>query len=335
MTRLTDLPRADLPRADVAEPTDAPLTTPGKPGGSEPGAGFRAELDSLVPEARVGRRGFLAGSLGGLGAGFAAAVVPTGPLLAQVIRTDDKGLAAGFVRIPVAGGEMPVYRAMPAGGKALATVLVIHEVFGVHEHIQDVARRFAKAGYLALAPELFFRQGDPKQYATVAELFDNIVSKVADGQVLDDLDRCNAWAAGQGGDGKRLGITGFCWGGRIVWLYAAHQPALKAGVAWYGRLTGPGHPMNPTQPYDAAAGLKAPVLGLYGGADSGIPLTTVDEMELHLSGGSAAAQASTFHIYPDAPHAFHADYRPTYRKEAAEDGWKRTLAWFAEHGVAR
>ncbi len=295
------------------------------------------ELDSLVPDARVGRRGFLAGSLGGLGglgAGFAAAVIPTGPLLAQVIRTDASGLTDGFVRIPVNGGDMPVYRALPAGGKALATVLVVHEVFGVHEHIRDVARRFAKAGYQAIAPELFFRQGDPTQFQTVAGLFENIVSKVADAQVLDDIDACVAWAAQQGGDGKRLGITGFCWGGRIVWLYAARQPALKAGVAWYGRLTGAANPMNPSQPHDVAAVLKAPVLGLYGGEDSGIPLTTVDEMELHLSGGTAAAKASSFHIYPDAPHAFHADYRPTYRKAAAEDGWKRALAWFAEHGVA-
>ena len=294
----------------------------------------RAELDSLVPVAPIGRRGFLAGSLGGLGAGFAAAVVPTGPLLAQVVRTDDSGLTAGLVKVPVKGGEMPVYRAQPEGRTALATVLGVHEVFGVHEHIQDVARRFAKAGYQAIAPELFFRQGDPKPFQTVAELFDKVVSKVPDVQVLDDLDACVAWATTQGGDGRRLGITGFCWGGRIVWLYAARQPALKAGVAWYGRLTGPEHPMNPTQPHDVAADLKAPVLGLYGGADSGIPLTTVDEMELHLSGGSATAKASSFHIYPDAPHAFHADYRPSYRKEAAEDGWRRALAWFAEHGVA-
>ena len=293
----------------------------------------QADFDALVPDARVGRRGFLAGSLGGIGVGFAAAVMPTGPLLAQVIRTDDKGLTAGMVEVPVKGGEMPAYRAQPAHGKALATVLVVHEAFGVHEHIQDVARRFAKAGYQAIAPELFFRQGDPRQYSTVAELFDKIISKVPDAQVMDDLDATAAWATGAGGDGRRLGITGFCWGGRIVWLYAAHQSALKAGVAWYGRLTGPQTPTNPTHPHDAAAGLKAPVLGLYGGADPGIALTTVDEMELHLSDGSAAAQASSFHVYPDAPHAFHADYRPDYRKEAAEDGWKRTLAWFASHGV--
>ena len=295
---------------------------------------WQSEFDALLPPATVGRRGFLAGSIGGIGAGFAAAVVPTGPLLAQVVQTDRTGLVEGMVRIPVQGGEMPVYRARPEGRKALATVLVVHEVFGVHAYIQDVARRFAKAGYQAIAPELFFRQGDPKAYEKVSDLFENIVSKVPDGQVMSDLDACTEWARGDGGDGKRLGITGFCWGGRIVWLYAAHQPALKAGVAWYGRLTGPEHPMNPTQPYDAAATLKAPVLGLYGGADSGVPLTTVEEMELHLSGGTDAAKASTFHVYPDAPHAFHADYRPTYRKEAAEDGWKRALAWFASHGMA-
>ena len=301
---------------------------------ADPQPTWRAEVDALVPKSAVGRRTFLAGSVSSLGAGFAAAVVPTGPLLAQVIETDRAGLTEGIVEIPVKGGTMPAYRAQPAGKQALATVLVVHEVFGVHAYIQDVARRFAKAGYQAIAPELFFRQGDPRQYQTVSELFEQIVSKVPDGQVMDDLDATAAWAGTAGADGKRLGITGFCWGGRIVWLYAAHQAKLKAGVAWYGRLTGPEHPMNPTQPYDAAADLKAPVLGLYGGADAGIPLTTVDEMELHLSGGTPAAQASRFQIYPDAPHAFHADYRPSYRKGAADDGWKRALAWFSEHGVA-
>lgn len=291
----------------------------------------RADLDSLVPRAPVGRRGFLMGTAG---AGFAAAVAPTGPLLAQVVSTDTAGLTEGTVEIAVPGGRMPVYRAQPATGRALATVLVVHEAFGVHEHIRDVARRFAKAGYQALAPELFFRQGDASQYATVAEVFEKVISKVADKQVMADLDACAAWAAGEGGDGKRLGITGFCWGGRITWLYAGHQSKLKAGVAWYGRLTGPEDPMTPTQPYDAAESLFAPVLGLYGGDDPGIPLTTVEEMELRLSLGSPAAEASSIHVYPDAPHAFHADYRPSYRKAAAEDGWQRCLAWFARHGVA-
>ncbi|MET0509974.1 MAG: dienelactone hydrolase family protein [Burkholderiaceae bacterium] len=289
-----------------------------------------AELDSLVPHAPVGRRGFIAGSLG---AGFAAAVAPTGPLLAQVITTDRTGLTEGMIRIPASGAELPVYRAQPQGRVGLATILVVHEVFGVHEHIQDVARRFAKAGYQAIAPELFFRQPEPGERATAAERFEKVVSKVTDTQVMADLDACADWAAANGGDGKRLAVTGFCWGGRITWMYAAHQPRLRAGVAWYGRLTSATSAVTPTHPHDVAEQLHAPVLGLYGGADQGIPLTTVEEMQLRLDGGTAASKASVFHVYPDAPHAFHADYRPSYRKDAADDGWKRALAWFAEHGV--
>jgi carboxymethylenebutenolidase len=290
-----------------------------------------ADLDSLAPHAPVGRRGFV---LGSLTAGFAAAVAPTGDLLAQTITTPTEGLAAGEVKIPVADGSVPAYRAMPAGKTRLPTVLVVQEIYGVHEHIQDVCRRFAHAGYLAIAPELYARQGDPTKYASVPEIFKNVVSKVPDEQVLADLDAAARWASTNGGDPDRLGITGFCWGGRIVWLYAAHNPGLKAGVAWYGRLTGDTSPLTPRHPHDVAARLHAPVLGLYGGEDTGIPLTTVDEMKNRLAAGTAAAKASQFILYRDAPHAFHADYRPSYRREAAEDGWRNALAWFRRHGVA-
>jgi carboxymethylenebutenolidase len=207
-------------------------------------------------------------------------------------------------------------------------------VFGVHEHIADVVRRFAKAGYLAIAPELFVRQGDAQSFGEIGKLLSEVVNKVPDAQVMGDLDACAAWAAANGGDASRLGITGFCWGGRITWLYDAHSPRVRAAVAWYGRLVGDATPGTPKQPIDLAGALHGPVLGLYGGQDSGIPLDTVDKMKAALKGGSAAARQSEFVIYPDAPHAFHADYRPSYRKPAAEDGWKRCLAWFRAHGVA-
>jgi len=209
----------------------------------------------------------------------------------------------------------------------------VQEIFGVHEHIKDVCRRFAKQGYLAIAPELFFRQGDPRTIENVGEIIQAIVNKVPDAQVLADLDACAAWAARNGGDPDRLAITGFCWGGRITWLYAAHGP-VKAGVAWYGRLVGERTPLTPRHPIDVAGMKQGPVLGLYGGADTGIPLETVEQMKAALAQGNAASRASQFVVYPDAPHAFHADYRPSFRQGPAEDGWKRCLAWFAQHGVA-
>ena len=213
-------------------------------------------------------------------------------------------------------------------------VLVVSEIFGVHEHIADVARRFAKQGYLAIAPEMFVRQGDAKSYTEISRLISEVIGKVPDAQVMGDLDATVAWARGQGGDTARLGVTGFCWGGRITWLYSAHNPAVKAGVAWYGRLVGAASPLTPKHPVELAGALNGPVLGLYGGADTGIPLDTVEAMKKALAEGSAAAKKSEFVVYPDAPHAFHADYRPSYRKEAADDGWKRCLAWFKAHGVA-
>ena len=283
-----------------------------------------SDFESLVPGRDVNRRAFLVTSLG---AGFALAVQPA--LAQTAIRTDAAGLVAGEVKIPVRDGEMAAYRALPAGKKQPPVVLVVSEIFGVHEYIQDTCRRLAKAGYCAIAPELFARQGDPRQYTSIPELVEKIVSKTPDAQVMSDLDACVAWAAKMGGDTDRLAITGFCWGGRITWLYCAHNPQVKAGVAWYGRLVGDRNAMTPRQPLDITADLKAPVLGLYGGLDTGIPLETVDKMEGLLKNGSQAARLSEIHVYDNAPHAFHADYRPSYRKDEAEDGWKRMLAWFA------
>ena len=289
----------------------------------------RDDFDLLVPSQGLSRRSF---GRTALGAGFAAAVLP---VVAQTtIKTDTGGLVAGEVDIPVGGFKMPAYRAAPAGKTNAPVIFVISEIFGVHEHIADVARRFAKAGYFAIAPELFVRQGDAQSYGEIAKLQAEVISKVPDAQVMGDLDACAAWASTQGADTTKLGVTGFCWGGRITWLYAAHNPAVKAGVAWYGRLVGNASPLTPRHPVDLAAEIKAPVLGLYGAADTGIPLDTVEKMKAALTAGSAAARASEFHVYADAPHAFHADYRPSFRKQAAEDGWQRCLGWMRKHGVA-
>lgn len=268
---------------------------------------------------------------GALGLGYAAAAAP---IMAQTaIKTPTDGLVAGEIQVAVDGEMVPVYRAAPAGRTGLPVVLVLSEIFGVHEYIADTARRFARAGYLALAPELFIRQGDPTSYGEMARLIAEVISKVPDAQVMRDLDACVAWAAAHGGDASKVAVTGFCWGGRQTWLYAAHNPRVKAGVAWYGRLEGDRNPLRPRYPLDLTRELKAPVLGLYGGADTGIPLDSVERMKAALAQGSPAARASQFVIYPDAPHAFHADYRSSFRQPAAEDGWKRCLAWFAQHGV--
>ena len=286
-------------------------------------------LDSLTPSRDISRRDFVRTSVG---SGFAAAVLP---VTAQtVVQTDTTGLVAGEVSIPVGDFKLPAYRAAPAGVANAPVVLVVSEIFGVHEHIADVARRFAKAGYFAIAPEMFVRQGDAKAYTDIPRLIAEVIGKVPDAQVMADLDACLAWAKGQGADTGRTGVTGFCWGGRITWLYSAHNPAVKAGVAWYGRLVGAPSALTPAHPVDLAGKLNAPVLGLYGGQDTGIPLDTVEKMKAALAAGSAAAKQSAFVVYPDAPHAFHADYRPSFRKDAAEDGWKRCLAWFKANGVA-
>ena len=267
-----------------------------------------------------------------VGVGYAAAV---SPIMAQTaIKTPADGLTAGDVTIDVNGFKMPAYRAAPAGKTNLPVVLILSEIFGVHEYIADTARRFAKAGYLAIAPELFVRQGDAQSYGEMAKLIAEVISKVPDAQVMADLDATVAWAGTQGGNLNKVGVTGFCWGGRQTWLYAAHSKHIKAGVAWYGRLVGNATPLTPVHPVDVVAKLNGPVLGLYGGADTGIPVSTVAQMQSALATGSKAAQASTFVLYPDAPHAFHADYRPSYRKPAADDGWQRALAWFKAHGVA-
>lgn len=281
---------------------------------------------NFEPKTHFTRRDFVMTTLA---TGFAAAVQPVAA--STQVTTDTAGLTAGEVKIPVKDGEVPAYRAMPAGGKSLPTVLVVQEIFGVHEHLKDVCRRFARQGYLAIAPELYARQGDPSKYSDWKQLFAEVVSQVPDAQVMSDLDATVAWAGKTGsGDVARVGVTGFCWGGRIVWLYAAHSTTLKAGVAWYGRLAGQSSPLQPTYPLDVVAELKAPVLGLYGGQDQGIPLADVEKMRAALA---AAKNPSEIVVYPDAGHGFNADYRPSYDAEAAKDGWRRCLEWFREYGV--
>ncbi len=293
---------------------------------------LRSDLDSLLPgqstERGASRRTALKVALG---AGYAASTLPIAAQTA--IRTPADGLSTGMLGYDVGGFKVPGYWAKPEGKTGLPVLLVVQEIFGVHEYIQDTCRRFAKLGYFAIAPELFARQGDPKQVPEMARLQSEIVSKVPDAQVMRDLDAALAWAATQGGDVSRAGITGFCWGGRITWLYAA-TGKVKAGVAWYGRLVGNATDLTRKHPVDIAASLQAPVLGLYGGKDTGIPLDTIDKMKSVLATGSAAAKASEFVVYPDAGHAFHADYRPSYMASAAEDGWKRAVAWLKQHGVA-
>ena len=284
-----------------------------------------AERLALTPPSEFSRRTFVAT---GLVAGFTLAA---GPVQAQTaIATDTTGLTAGEVKIPVADGQLPAYRAMPANGRALATVLVVQEIFGVHEYIKDTCRRFAKAGYLAIAPELYARIADMSKVTTLDDAR-AVAGKAADGQVMSDLDATAAWARGNGGDPGKLGITGFCYGGRITWLYAAHSAALKAGVAWYGVLNGTTNAQRPKHPLDLVNDLKAPVLGLYGSADQGIPNVDVEEMRAALK---KAGKPGDIVLYDGAPHGFHADYRPSYRPEPAKDGWQRALAWFKQYGVA-
>ena len=288
----------------------------------------REDLLALVTNREtVSRRDFVTGSLA---TGFALAVQP---VCAQtMIVTDTNGILAGEIRIPTRDGQIPAYVAMPDKGRAFPMVLVVQEIFGVHEHIKDVCRRLAKIGYIAAAPELYHRQGNPARLSDNKEIFAQIVSKVPDAQVMSDLDATVAWERGFGmAHVSKLAVTGFCWGGRITWLYTAHNPQVKAGVAWYGRLVGDKSAMTPMHPIDLVDKINAPVLGLYGGADAGIPNDTVERMNAALK---AARKPSTIHLYPDTPHAFHADYRPSYRKAQADDGWKRLQAWLKQHGVA-
>ncbi len=283
------------------------------------------ELKSLLDSMGVGRREFLAGAT--IVVGFALAAQPVG---AQAIATDTTGIKDNMGGFTSAGVTVPAYMARPETGSKWPIVLVVQEIFGVHEHIKDVCRRLAKQGYMAVAPELYVRQGDPKTVPDIPTLMQTIVPKVPDKQVMADLDAAADWAASQGGDISRLAITGFCWGGRITWLYAAHSQRVKAGVAWYGRLVGNVTENTPFHPTDIAAKINAPVLGLYGGADPGIPQDTIDKMEALLR---SSGKEATILVYPGAPHAFHADYRPSYRKEPADDGWKRLLDWLKRHGV--
>jgi carboxymethylenebutenolidase len=282
--------------------------------------------DRSPPSPELNRRDFVRT---GLGSGFAAAVLPVS---AQTqINTESSGLLVGEVTIAVGDFKLPAYRAAPLGKANPPVVLVVSEIFGVHEYIADVARRFARQGYFAIAPELFVRQGDPGSYGEIAKLIAEVVNQTRDAQVMADLDACVAWARGQGADTARLGITGFCWGGRIAWMYAAHSPALRAGVAWYGPVARAYAPGDATA-IEAAPRIKAPLLGLYGGDDAGIPNDTLAQMQTALkAAGNAHCEIV---IYPDTPHAFHADYRPSYRKDAADDGWRRCLAWFKANGVA-
>ncbi len=277
------------------------------------------ELASQLPKTSFTRRGFVVTALG---SGFAAAVRPVS---AQTITTDADGLDAGEVKVPVADGQMPAYRAQPAGKKNLPTIIVIQEVFGVHEHIKDLCRRLAKQGYLAVAPELYARQGDPSKYPAISDLIKNVVSKVPDTQVATDLDATVAWATTNHGDASKIGVTGFCWGGRQTWLFAEHSSRLKAAVAWYGPLAG--------KATDQVGQMKAPVLGLYGGLDQGITAEHVKQMQEALKSAPSIAADTKLIVYPDAGHSFNADYRPGYSKADAEDGWAKMLAFFKAHGV--
>jgi carboxymethylenebutenolidase len=263
------------------------------------------------------------------GAAVAGYTLAAGPLRAEVISTPATGLVAGEISIPVAGREIPGYRAKPASAAKPAIVLVVQEVFGVHEYIRDVCRRLAQAGYLAVAPDLYVRQGDVSRLANFEEIRP-IVAAVPDAQVMSDLDATADWAAKDGGDGAKLAITGFCWGGRIVWLYAAHSPKLRAGAAWYGRLAGDKTDLQPKFPLDVVDLLRAPVLGLYGAEDTGIPLESVEKMRAALA---TTNNKSRIDVFDGAPHGFHADYRPSYREAAAREGWSRMLAWFKANGV--
>jgi carboxymethylenebutenolidase len=275
--------------------------------------------------AQLTRRAFVVASLA---AGFALATLPVS---AETIITDSLGLVTGEVKIPVAGGTIPGYRAMPQTGGPFATILVVHEIFGVHEHIKDVCRRLAKLSYFAVAPALFAREGDVATLTDMSQIM-KVVDKVSDRQVTADLDATVAWAKSTGhADTKRLGIVGFCWGGCQVWLYAAHNPNLRAGVAWYGLLERPKTDQTPESPLDLAAQINVPILGLYGGADAAIPMSQIEEMREKLK---AAGKPSEIVVYPDTPHGFNADYRASYRPRQARDAWKRMGLWFKDHGVA-
>jgi carboxymethylenebutenolidase len=287
---------------------------------------FDADRKSLSPNLAPSRRQMMQASLA---TGFALAAQPVSAQ--TVITTDSTGLTAGEIEIPAADRALPAYRAMPATGGPFPVVLVVQEIFGVHEHIKDVCRRLAKQGYMAIAVEMYARQGDVSKLSDIKQIFE-IVSKVPDAQVMADLDSAVTYAAKSGkGDVSKLAITGFCWGGRVTWLYAARNPGVKAAVAWYGKIESTTDDLHPKNPIDIAAQLEAPVLGLYGAADQGIPVSGIQAMQIACE---KAGKTCEFMVYPDTPHAFHADYRPSYREGPAKDGWARMLAWMKKHGAA-
>ena len=290
---------------------------------------MKLESEFSSQSVAISRRTFAAT---GLVAGFTLAA---GPVRADAIITDANGLDAGEISIPASDGKIPGYRAKPAGKTKLPTVVVVQEIFGVHEHIRDICRRFAHKGYYAIAPSLYARYGDPGKYDmnTAKDLMTNIVSKVPDSEVMTDIDSAVAFAGGDGADPRRLGITGFCWGGRIVWLYAAHNPALKAGVAFYGQLRGPAqtNPLRPKFPLDLVGDMKAPVLGMYGGLDKGIPVSDVTTMQAALA--KAGQSKDRLEVFMDAGHGFFADYRSSYNEKDAKQAWSEMLAFFKSNGV--
>ena len=279
------------------------------------------EAEAIQGRMPISRRTF--GISAAIAAGYAAAVQP---VAASTITTDSEGLTEGMIELDVDGTMIPGYRAKPEGATDAPVVLVVQEIFGLHAYIKDVCRRFAKEGFYAIAVEMYHRYGDVSSMSDFQEIF-KIVAQVPDAEVMRDLDVAVEYAAGDGGDASKLGVTGFCWGGRITWLYSAHNPNVDAGVAWYGRLVGEASENNPLHPVDVAQDLNGPVLGLYGENDTGIPLDTVAAMEDALGEGSP----SKFIVYDDSPHGFHADFRPSYRENDATDGWARALDWFREH----
>ena len=292
---------------------------------------MKQDIVNTIPDAPVlDRREFFVTSI--IAGAFALAVQP---IQGQTrITTDTKGLTAGEVKIPVSGGTMPAYRAMPDKKGKFPVVLVVHEIFGVHEWIQDVTRRFAKLGFLAIAPALYARQGDVQNLSDAREINREVFSKIPDTQSMTDLDAAVNWAQKNGGNTKKLSITGFCWGGRIVWLYAAHNKNVDAGAAWYGRLVpserSPKNEAQPTTPIDYAKDLRVPIIGFYGGQDTGIPLDGVQRMQDELKKGKSGSEIV---VYPNAQHGFHADYRPSFNKESSEDAWQKLLSWFKQHGA--
>jgi carboxymethylenebutenolidase len=289
---------------------------------------LKPEVDSLVPHVPFDRRTFIKATLS---SGFAAAVLPVS---AQTIHTSSEGLEAGEISVRCGDVSIPAYRAQPQGHTHLPVIIVVHEIFGVHEHITDICRRLARLGYLAIAPDLFAREGDASKYTSIQHLMDDLVNRVPDGQVMGDLDATFAWAGQHGGDLSRAGITGFCWGGRITWLYAERSAHLRAAVAWYGRVAGGHNAMMPANPVDRVAQLHVPVLGMYGQQDTSIPQDTLAQMRAAIAQHAPqAGRASQIIVYPDAGHAFFADYRPSYVKADAQDGWHRAMAWFREYGV--